>query len=147
VECGKGTYIRSLAHDLGQSLGCGAHLKSLIRLSYGPFDIRAAISVPQLEDAFRHGYWQYFVHPIDTVLLHWRAIVVSDANRCAIRKGAPVVFENDDSHIVTGYPEQNSSALADTEKYCRAYTVDGHFLGVLRLNPETGQWQPEKVFL
>ncbi|MCL0057908.1 hypothetical protein M1N05_02435 [Dehalococcoidales bacterium] len=43
IVCSKGTYIRSLAHDLGQELGCGANLKSLIRLSYGLFDIKDAI--------------------------------------------------------------------------------------------------------
>ncbi|NIV31533.1 MAG: tRNA pseudouridine(55) synthase TruB, partial [Anaerolineae bacterium] len=37
VECGKGTYIRALAHDLGQQLGCGAHLAALTRLRVGPF--------------------------------------------------------------------------------------------------------------
>jgi len=147
VECGKGTYIRSLAHDLGQSLGCGASLKSLIRLSYGPFDIKTAVPVPQLEDAFRYGYWQHFVHPIDTVLLHWRAMVVSEATGHIIRKGAPVVLENDNSSGVTDYPEQHPSVWSSVETRCRAYTLDGHFLGVLRFNLERGQWQPEKVFL
>jgi len=137
IECGKGTYIRSLAHDLGQSLGCGATLKSLIRSSYGPFDVNSAISMPQLEDAFHQGYWQQFVHPIDSVLLHWRAIVVSDDNASAIRKGAPVILENDDSDTEASHAENRF----------RAYTLDGRFLGVLRFNPEAEKWQPEKVFL
>ena len=55
VECSKGTYIRSLAHDLGQSLGCGAHLKSLVRTRCGLFDIKDAVPVSKLEEAFRHG--------------------------------------------------------------------------------------------
>jgi len=135
VVCSKGTYIRSLAHDLGQTLGCGASLRSLIRLRCGLFDIKDAISLPQLEDAFRYGYWQRFVYPIDIVLLHWTAIVVSDATGQAIRNGRPV-----------DYLEQRSSALSSSEEHCRAYTSDGHFLGVLRFNPERGQWQPEKVF-
>ena len=78
VVCGKGTYIRSLAHDLGQALGCGAMLKSLIRLRCGPFDVSDAVSIAQLEDAARGGYWQHLAYPIDTVLLHWAAIVVDD---------------------------------------------------------------------
>ena len=61
VVCSKGTYIRSLAYDLGQTLGCGAHLRSLIRLRCGLFNISDAISLSQLEDAFRYGYWQHFV--------------------------------------------------------------------------------------
>lgn len=136
VVCSKGTYVRSIAHDLGQELGCGANLKSLIRLSYGVFDIKDAISLPQLEDAFRYGYWQYFVYPIDIVLLHWTAMVVSDETSRAIRNGCPLVFENDDHR-----------AWSSVENHCRVYTPDGCFLGVLRFNPEKGQWQPEKVFL
>jgi len=135
VVCGKGTYIRSLAHDLGQALGCGAHLKSLTRLRCGLFDIRDAISVCQLENAFHYGYWQHFIYPIDTVLLHWTAIVVNDDKERVIRNGCPLVLEND-----------NSAAGSSFENRCRVYTPDGCFLGVLRFNPKRGQWEPEKVF-
>ena len=136
VECGKGTYIRSLAHDLGQTLGCGANLKSLTRLRYGLFDIRDAVSVSQFEDAFRYGYWQHFVYPIDIVLLHWAAMVVNDDTGRVIRNGCPLVLESD-----------ASPASPCFENRCRVYTPDGYFLGVLRFNSERGQWQPEKVFL
>ena len=129
VVCGKGTYIRSLAYDLGQALGCGAYLKSLIRLRCGLFDIRDAVSVPQLEDAFRYGYWQHFIYPIDSVLLHWAAMVVSDDAGQSIRNGRPL------------------PAVSSSEDHCRAYALDGRFLGVLRFNSEKRQWQPEKVFL
>lgn len=142
VECSKGTYIRSLAHDLGQTLGCGANLKSLVRLKCGLFDIQNAISIPQLEDAFHYGYWQHFVHPVDTVLSHWGAIVVNKATEDIIRKGGFPVLESGDGGK-TNYLEQHRL----TENRCRAYTLDGHFLGVLRFNAETQQWHPEKVFL
>ncbi|MFC2002348.1 tRNA pseudouridine(55) synthase TruB [Chloroflexota bacterium] len=135
VECGKGTYIRSLAHDLGQVLGCGASLKSLVRLRYGLFDVRDTVSVPQLEEAFRYGYWQRLVYPIDIVLSHWVAMVVSDDTGQVIRNGRPVTLE-----------KYNSSVLSSVENRCRVYTPDGHFIGVLRFNPETAQWQPERVF-
>ena len=130
VTCGKGTYIRSLAYDLGQALGCGAYLKSLIRSRYGPFDIKDAISLPQFEDACRNGYWQQFLYPIDSVLLHWAALVVSDDDQQNIRQGRPLVLES----------------VAFAENRCRAYALDGHFIAVLRFNTEKGQWQPEKVF-
>ena len=129
VACGKGTYIRSLAHDLGQSLGCGASLKKLTRLRNGGFDIKDAVSVTQLEDAFRYGYWQHFVYPPDVVLSHWSAMVIGDDASRAIRNGCPI-----------SYLEQHPSS-----EYCRAYTLDGCFLGVLRFNPQREQWQPRKV--
>jgi len=130
VECGKGTYIRSLAHDLGQILGCGASLKSLIRQRYGPFGIEDAVSVSRLEDAFRQDHWEHLVHPMDFVLSAWPSVVVDEATEQLIRNGAPVTL-------------QLESAKEDR---CRAYTASGHFLGVLRPDPEKGQWLPEKVF-
>jgi len=131
VVCGKGTYIRSLAHDLGQLLGCGASVKSLVRQRCGPFDIKDAISIAQLEDAFRYGYWQSFVHPIDTVLSQLAMIVVDDDDSQAIRNGRPIDYTEPDS---------------PSGERCRAYNSDGLLLGILRFNSETGQWQPEKVF-
>jgi tRNA pseudouridine55 synthase len=130
VECSKGTYIRSLAHDLGQSLGCGAHLKSLVRTRCGPFDIRDAISPTQLEEAFRHGYWQHFVYPVDTVLQHQSAVVVDSATEDIIKNGGTITLEEDED---------------PGTKHCRAYSLDGRFLGVLRRLPGKGLWQPKKV--
>ena len=131
VECGKGTYIRSLAHDLGQILGCGASLKSLVRQRYGPFDIEDAISIPQLEAAFRQSRWEHLLHPIDSVVPAWPAVVVDEATEQQIKNGVPVALTLES---VRG-------------NRCRVYTARGHFLGVLRSDPARGRWQPEKVFL
>jgi tRNA pseudouridine55 synthase len=132
VECGKGTYIRSLAHDLGQLLGCGAHLKSLVRLKYGCFDIEDAISLPQLEDGFRYGYWQRFVYPIDVVFEDWVAVVVDEDAAADIRNGRPV-------ELKPGSSQSGADRL-------RVYNGDGCFLGVLKFNREKGHWRPGKVF-
>jgi len=134
VECGKGTYIRSLAHDLGQALGCGAHLKSLVRTRCGLFDIKDAVSMPQLEEAFQQGYWEQFVYPVDIVLQDYQAVVVDYEVEEAIKNGSPVVLEKD-------------SKGSSRQKYCRAYTVDGRFLAILRHMPDKGVWQPKKVMI
>jgi tRNA pseudouridine55 synthase len=134
IECGQGTYIRSLAHDLGQLLGCGAHLENLVRLKYGPFDITDAVTLPQLEDAFSRNSWQQLVYPIDIGLLHWAAVVVDNVRERLIRNGSSVVIEN-------------GRDGGNLDRRCRAYSQDGCFLAVLRFNPESGQWQPEKVFV
>jgi len=147
IVCGKGTYIRSLAYDLGQTLGCGAYLKSLIRLRCGPFEIRDAVSVPQLEDAFRYGYWQSLIYPIDSVLLHWAAMVVNNDAGQSIKNGRPLVLENGEEGEGNSYLEQRIPAGSSSENRCRVYALDGRFLGVLRFNPERRHWQPEKVFL
>ena len=147
VECGKGTYIRSLAHDLGQSLGCGAYLRSLIRTRCGLFDIKDAISIAQLEEAFRYGYWQHFVYPIDVVLANQSAIIVNNSTEDTIRKGGSLVLEHSGCNGETDYLEQHRPAPSSGENHCRAYTLDGRFLGVLRFDPERGLWQPKKVLL
>jgi len=145
VACGKGTYIRSLANDLGRALGCGAFLKSLIRLRCGLFDIQDSVSVPQLEEAFQYGYWQHYLYPIDSVLSHWAAMVVDDDAGLSIMHGRPFVLGKSDNGEVSARLEQYFPA-GFSEYCCRAYTLDGGFLGVLRFNSEKGQWQPEKVF-
>jgi len=72
-------------------------------------------------------------------------MVVSDDTGRVIRNGRPLAL--DDSSGGTDYLEQYSSAWSSFENHCRVYTPDGRFLGVLRFNPETRQWQPEKIFL
>jgi tRNA pseudouridine55 synthase len=132
VECGKGTYIRSLAHDLGQLLGCGAYLKSLVRLKYGCFDIKDAVSLSRLEDGFRNGDWTKYIYPIDIVFKDWAAVVVDDAGEADVRNGRPVELPCDELKTEAGR--------------LRAYNGDGCFLGVLEFNREKGHWRPGKVF-
>jgi len=81
------------------------------------------------------------------VLLHWRAMVVSEATEDIIRKGGSLVLQSSHSDGETGYPEQHCQAHSSGENYCRAYNLGGRLLGVLRFNPETRQWQPKKVLL
>jgi tRNA pseudouridine55 synthase len=135
VTCGKGTYIRSLAHDLGQALGCGAHLKNLVRTRCGCLGIETAVALPQLEEAFRYGYWTEFVLPMDTVLQPYPAVVVDTATEAVIKNGGAIALETAAGAIEAG-----------PDGYCRAYTADGYLLAMLQHLPG-GLWQPKKVLL
>ncbi|MFC2034245.1 tRNA pseudouridine(55) synthase TruB [Chloroflexota bacterium] len=145
VVCGKGTYIRSLAHDLGQILGCGAYLKNLVRSRCGIFDIKDASSLTQLEYAFHHGYWQQFIYPIDDVLLHWSAMVVSDEARQNLKNGLPLDLSDFNETENDKSADKYVPDVISSGERCRAYALDGNFLGVLRFNSERQYWQPEKV--
>ena len=137
VECSKGTYIRSIAHDLGEHLGCGAFLKSLVRTRCGIFDIDDAISLPQFEEACHNGTWQELLHPIDSVLQDLPAIFIDEDSEKAFKTGRPInPGEND-----TGDNKDSSS------RYCRAYSRDGRFLGILRRSKSQGTWEPKKVMV
>ncbi|MBI4302506.1 MAG: tRNA pseudouridine(55) synthase TruB [Chloroflexi bacterium] len=130
VECGKGTYIRSLAHDLGQALGCGAHLDGLIRLSCGPFTLEDSLTLPELQDAFEGGYWQKLLYPLDVAILHWPAAILGETREAPIRYGQALPLNGRDK----------------AGERCRAYSLAGQLIALLRYQPQTGLWHPEKVF-
>jgi len=140
VVCSRGTYIRSLAHDIGQALGCGAIVRDLIRLKYGTFEIEDAVSMTELETAFSEGYWQRFVYPMDHVLADWKAETVSDETAQAIRNGQPV-----DLKQVPGRDVEQTLEPAERD-LCRVYTPNGRLLSLVRFEPATRQWRPVKVF-
>lgn len=129
VECGKGTYIRSLANDLGQALGTGAYLKSLERRRVGIFNIEDSVTPEELEEAFRAGYWERLLYPVDSVVEHLPALVVGEENARAIRNGSPVSLEG-----------------AAGNGLSRAYDHCGNLIGILRSDAEEQLWRPEKVF-
>jgi tRNA pseudouridine55 synthase len=65
VECGSGTYIRSLASDIGRALGCGAHVADLRRLSSGPYSVDTAHTVDEIEQLFQKGAIDDFLIPMN----------------------------------------------------------------------------------
>jgi tRNA pseudouridine55 synthase len=133
IECSKGTYVRSMANDLGEALGCGAYLKELTRTRYGIFQIKDAVSMPQLEAVAQEGNWGKLLHTIDSVLQEMPSLTVDEAGEAAIKTGSPVSAE---------------SYKADAGRgYCRAYSADGRFLAILTHDAAEKQWRPRKVFI
>jgi tRNA pseudouridine55 synthase len=135
VVCGKGTYIRSLAHDLGEALGCGANMKSLVRLRVGPFRIEEALTLEKLEEAFRSGRGEDYLYPPDYVLSAFDVAIVPKPQQCSLIHGNPVTLET-----LAGTPVKPGTLI-------RAYTEDGSFIGMLKYDAENQNWHPEKVFL
>jgi tRNA pseudouridine55 synthase len=132
VECGKGTYIRSLAYDIGQALGCGAHLENLIRLKNGIFDMADGLTVEQFEDAFNAGNWQDVLHPIDSVLGHMPAATVDSDTQRNIKNGISIELQIKD---------------CSDGQWCRAYSEDDRMIALLKYDVENGKWHPQKVFI
>ena len=133
VSCGRGFYMRSLAHDLGQALGCGGHLKELVRLRSGPFSVTEAASLGEAEERFLGGDWCGMVHPPDAVVQHLRAIMVEKPVEAMIRQGRPV-------------PAGPGVPASDPDERRRVYGDDGSFVGILAYNASEAHWQPERVF-
>ena len=137
VECGKGTYIRALAHDLGQQLGCGAHLAALARLQVGPFALADACSLPELEAAFQEGRWQSLLHPADAALPSWPAVTLSEAQERAVRFGQCLAADSLDP---------SPAHAVENGQLCRAYSPRGQLVAILRYDADALLWRPAKVF-
>lgn len=71
IECSSGTYIRSLAHDMGQEIGCGAHLSEICRTAVGEFSLEQAIELEELAEAARQGKWEKCLIPLENLLANY----------------------------------------------------------------------------
>lgn len=94
LQCSKGTYVRTLAEDFGQELGCGAHLSALRRSQVGPFELDKSVTLEELQhvaaDQGFAGLEQYLL-PMDTALSHWPAVRLTDNSAYYVRQGQPVL--------------------------------------------------------
>jgi tRNA pseudouridine55 synthase len=129
VVCGKGTYIRSLAHDLGARLGCGAHLAALRRTASGGFTLEDTHAPDDLISAQARGEFEELLLAPDRAVERRPAAIFASAPTAAIVAGRDVSLPSDSRANV-----------------CRAYSVSGEFLGVLA-PLGSGRWHPEKVLL
>lgn len=87
AACSAGTYIRSLAHDLGQRLGCGAHLAVLRRTSVGPYGLADAVSLTDFEEAAARGDEDMLILPLEQLLPWAPAVTVRPEAEVLIRNG------------------------------------------------------------
>ena len=93
VSCSKGTYIRTLVEDIGEALGCGAHVQALRRTHAGPFELAQAVTLETLEAAHAAGgneALDAFLLPADSGLLHWPLLQFSEHSAYYWLHGQPV---------------------------------------------------------
>lgn len=131
VQCSKGTYMRSLAHDLGQLMGCGAYLKDLVRSACGPFTLDTALPVEAIETATADNRLEEILCRLDYPLINWPQVVLTDELVRAVISGCDISL----------------SVVADNDiAYCRAYDPAGNFLAILKSVRGAGLWHPDTVF-
>lgn len=128
VNCSSGTYVRSLAHDLGEKLGCGATLVGLRRTKSGRFSLRDAVPLRKLREAFLDGTWYQYLIPAAEALSDWPSVELTHEQVEAIRHG----------HRINGEPLESSLA--------RGISEAGELIALLEYDSESKEWQPKKVF-
>jgi tRNA pseudouridine55 synthase len=88
IECAAGTYIRSLAHDMGREFGCGAHLEKICRTAVGEFTLDQAAQLDQLAAAAKEGSLANYVLPLENLLHELPSITVPPLVEKSVRHGA-----------------------------------------------------------
>jgi tRNA pseudouridine55 synthase len=125
AECGKGTYVRALARDLGRTLGCYGHVAALRRMAVGPFAELDMISLEQIEalchiDAAGEGSLADTLLPVATALDDIPALAVSRADAARLQRGQAVLMRGRDAPIVRGtvyiMASGNLIALAEVDR-------------------------------
>jgi tRNA pseudouridine55 synthase len=129
VHCSSGTYVRSLANDLGNMLGCGGYLVGLRRTKSGRFSLRDATPLRKLQEAFRAGNWSQYLIPAAEALSDWPSLELDPDQVDAIKHG----------HRVPA-TEQAKPGMV------RAVSMAGELVALMELDEEARQWKPKKVF-
>lgn len=136
VACSKGTYIRTLCHDIGQKLGCGGTMKSLKRTRVGIFTIDGVLKLSQLEELAAQGRLEEKVIPVEAMFTELPALTVKDAFARLIENGNAF------------YPGQAEESVRTPDGgQVRVYDRKGRFYGIYAFSEEKERYQPVKMFL
>jgi len=138
VRCGAGTYIRSLARDIGEALGCGGHLIALRRTQSGHFTLGDAVTLEQLEAASKAGAAQTLLLPMDRAVADWPAVQLDEAQANKIRHGQVTSLMAHSGHKPLALSPNGERELV------RVYDARRNFIAVARWDGTT--LAPVKVF-
>jgi tRNA pseudouridine55 synthase len=130
VRCSKGTYIRSLARDVGDRLGCGALVQTLRRTCVGSFNVEHALPLDSSAQTLRDG-----LHPI----------AGATVGLCRVEAGPEAVRDLSQGRGVL--PAALRPEPASNEELCAAFGFDGTLIAVLTWNQDRGRWMPHKVMI
>lgn len=135
VECGKGFYMRALAHDVGALLGVGGHLSSLRRTAVGRFVEADATPLDEAVELLERGDVESLVHSLDVVLDHWPALILGRESVGTVRNGHDI-----QPSLV------NLRRAGEAGERARGYGPDGRLVALLEASAIPGVWHPYRVF-
>ena len=144
VKCSSGTYIRSLAHDLGQILGCGAHLSELTRTESGCFKLSDALSLEEIKKLNESGKIMDCLIPIESLLPEFPKAVLKESGAALARNGN-LIFPEDILRVVQQNSFQNS-AIKEKEVILRLFCLEGKLIGLAKKDPHQNTLHPFLVF-
>ena len=132
VTCSKGTYIRTLCHDIGEKLGCGAAMESLLRTKVGRFTLDDAITLAQTEEAVQKETIESKILGIEEILAEYPRVCCTKEGDRLLANGNPLV-----------------QALVDAQEkkgWIRMCSSEGSFSGVYQWDEKRNRYFPVKMF-
>lgn len=159
VTCSKGTYIRTLCHDIGEKLGCGGCMEKLIRTRVDRFAIGDSLRLSEVEALAKAGQIEDKIVPVDGMFEDCPAYVSeSEVLDKLLQNGNPFpkgLGPRDGCLVQIGssWAEHQVSADGNPEMVLpdsgiiRVYDSANHFIGLYAYQPEKKQWKPRKIFL
>ena len=135
VSCSKGTYIRTLCHDIGAALGCGGCMESLIRTRAGIFTLEQSVFLSRVEELRDQGKLQDILIPVDSVFSDYRAIHLNDYGYRLVCNGNPFSRKS-----------CTETVTCHADECFRVYGTDGGFMAVYRWDSARSLFFPVKMF-
>ena len=123
IHCSKGTYVRTIAHDLGEALGCGAHVYELRRTMAGPYNEEHLVTFDDLERAREAGELDSLLRPIATAVGQWPAVELASTPAFYLRQGNPVLVPHAPTKGWVRLYEEPSPSAAEQASVAREHAA------------------------
>ena len=145
VSCSKGTYIRTLCHDIGEKLKCHGCMESLLRTRVGQFQLKDSLTLAQVETYRDENRVSEIVMPVDQVFSDCPALKLTKEAAKLGYNGNP--FSSTHALTEDGQTVDKSLKISlNSGKWFRVYDPEGVFIGVYAYDSKRDQFRPEKMF-
>lgn len=137
VACSKGTYIRTLCYDIGEKLGCGGTMNSLLRTKASIFELKDAYTLSQIEEMKNNGTLLQQIHPVDSVFLYLHEMTIKKEYRKLLDNGNLLLLHQLDS--------KDQFLLKEAEQV-RIYDDEGRFCAIYKFDSNKNCIKPVRMF-
>lgn len=134
VSCSKGTYIRTLCHDIGEKLGVGGCMESLLRVQVGRFVLADSLRLSEIQKTKEDGNLEKILQPIDSVFEQYRAVRIRPDQEKRLQNG-------------NSFRKPDRLQNYDDQEMVRVYDSNGHFAAVYRYVEKDHEFRIVKMFL
>lgn len=136
VSCSKGTYIRTLCHDIGEKLGTGGCMESLIRTKAGPFELKNSLSLAEVEKLKNEGKLSEVVIPIDKMFAEYQAVMLKNESASLGYNG----------NAFSAKDVLDASRRFEDQEQFRVYDHRNVFIGIYKYLAQTREFRIVKMF-